>query len=118
MTDSAHRNLRVWKEARALSLSIYRVTSSFPMTERFGLTQQIRRSTTSVGANIAEGYGRSGKKEFKNFLSIARGSAKETEYFLLLAKDLGFLSETEAAGLICRYEGLCAGLAALAKQVG
>ncbi len=115
--DSAYRQLRVWQEAHALSLDVYRITAPFPANERFGLTQQIRRSTISVGANIAEGYGRAGKKEFKNFLSIARGSAKETEYFLLLAKDLGFLSETEAATLICRYEGLCAGLAALAKKI-
>jgi four helix bundle protein len=61
----------------------------------YGLTSQLRRSATSIGANIAEGCGRRSDGEFARFLQIARGSASETEYHLLLAKDLKFMSEKD-----------------------
>ena len=65
--------------------------TSFPSDERFGLTAQLRRSAASVPTNIAEGCGREGERELARFLSIAAGSASETEYHLLLALDLGYL---------------------------
>ena len=75
-----------------LTLEVYRATASFPNDERYGLTSQLRRSCASVPANIAEGCGRKGDAELARFMQIAMGSASETEYHLLLAKDLGLLN--------------------------
>src|SRR5438067_11830225 len=86
------RDLKVWEKAHKLTIEIYRATSSFPAEERYGLTSQIRRSSASIRANIAEGCGRRGHGDFQRFLQIAMGSASELQYHLLLAKDLGFIS--------------------------
>jgi len=83
--------LKVWEKAHQLTLEVYRATASFPREEAYGLTSQIRRASSSIGANLAEGCGRSGDTEFARFCSTARGSASELEYHLLLAKDLQFL---------------------------
>lgn len=93
------RNLKVWSKAHELSILIYRRTSAFPRDEIYGLTSQIRRAAVSIGANIAEGCGRRSDGEMQRFLQIARGSASEVEYHLLLAKDLGFLSPADFRGL-------------------
>ncbi len=87
------RNLKVWKLAHELTLSVYEMTAVFPKAEMFGLTSQIRRASASIGANIAEGCGRRGDPELSRFLQIAMGSASELEYHLLLARDLKMLSE-------------------------
>ena len=87
------RNLRVWQEAHQLTLQIYRATAKFPREELYGLTSQIRRCSTSMGANIAEGCGKRGNNEFQRYLVIASGSASELDYELLLAKDLEYLSD-------------------------
>jgi len=71
------RDLDVWQHARDLTLKVYRVTESFPASERFGLTAQIRRAAVSVTANIAEGCGRRTDCEFARFLDIAMGSASD-----------------------------------------
>lgn len=86
--------LRVWEEAHAVVRLIYRHTAGFPKDEMFGLTQQIRRAAVSIPANIAEGFGRGGKIEFRRFLRISRGSAYELEYLILLSRDVGYLEET------------------------
>ena len=86
------RDLKVWAKAHDLTLRVYALTRTFPREELYGLTSQIRRSTASVGTNIAEGCGRRSDGEFGRFLQIARGSACEVEYQLLLAKDLGLMS--------------------------
>jgi len=93
--NKGFRQLVAWQKAHALTVKIYQVTRDFPREELFALTSQIRRSSSSVGANLAEGYSREHKKEYLHFLSIARGSLAETENFLLLAKDLGYLGEGE-----------------------
>ena len=85
------RQLKVWEKAHALTLGIYQVTSQFPREELFGITSQVRRSSASIAANIAEGCGRTGDGDFHRFLNIAAGSAVEVEYFLLLARDLKFV---------------------------
>jgi four helix bundle protein len=72
---------------------VYRITKNFPKEEQFGITSQIRRSASSVAANIAEGKGRKTTKDFIRFLIIARGSNEETKYFLMLGKDLQYLNE-------------------------
>jgi len=85
------KQLKVWQKAHRLVLNVYRHTRGFPLDERFGLTAHLLRSAVSVPSNIAEGCGREGDKDLARFLSIAAGSASETEYQLLLARDLGFL---------------------------
>ncbi|HEY6765482.1 MAG TPA: four helix bundle protein [Candidatus Sulfotelmatobacter sp.] len=85
------RSLKVWAKAHEITLAVYDLTRRFPREELFGLTSQLRRSAASVGANIAEGCGRRSDGEMCRFLQIARGSASELEYHLLLAHDLRML---------------------------
>ncbi len=87
--------LKVWEKSHRLTLDIYRVTIKFPKEELYGLTSQIRKSCASIATNITEGCGRETSNEMKRFLFIAMGSASETEYHLLLAKDLGYLSASD-----------------------
>ena len=89
------RDLKVWTKAHDLTLNVYRSTRAFPKEEMYGLTSQIRRASASIGANIAEGCGRRSDPEMKRFVQIARGSASELEYHLLLAKDLQLLTVEE-----------------------
>ena len=86
------RELKVWQEAHQLTLHVYRDTAGFPKDEMYGLTSQIRRSSVSIPANIAEGCGRSGDAELGRFLQIGMGSASELEYPLPLARDLNYLN--------------------------
>ena len=86
------KRLEVWKKSHSLTLEIYRITSRFPRSELYGLTSQIRRSASSVPANIAEGCGRYGNAELTRFLRIAMGSASELEYHILLAHDLNYIA--------------------------
>lgn len=90
-----YRELEVWQVARLFVAEIYVATSSFPTSEQFGLTSQIRRAAVSVPANIAEGYGRQSPKAYGQFLRIAKGSVNEVETLLILANDMKFLSEVE-----------------------
>lgn len=85
------RTLKVWEKAHEITLSTYKCTLSFPRQEVYGLVSQLRRATSSIAANIAEGCGCDGSREFARFLEIALRSASETEYHLLLARDLGYL---------------------------
>jgi four helix bundle protein len=87
------KQFKVWKKAHEMVLSTYGLTAAFPKEEMYGLTSQLRRSAASIGANIAEGCGRRSDNEMCRFLQIARGSACEIEYHLLLARDLRYLSE-------------------------
>jgi four helix bundle protein len=88
-------NLEVWKIAHQLTLEVYKTTQGFPKNEEFGLTSQVRRSASSIPTNIIEGQARQHKKEFVQFLYIAKGSLEETNYHLFLAKDLGYITELE-----------------------
>jgi len=85
------KELKVWQKAHRFVIDVYRHSRSFPADERFGLTAHLRKSATSVPSNIAEGCGREGERELARFLSIAAGSASESEYQLLLARDLDYL---------------------------
>ncbi len=89
------RELKVWEKAHRLTLGVYKASQSFPRDETYGLTSQIRRSSISVSANIAEGCGRDGDAELGRFLQIAMGSASELDYHLLLARDLNLLSRSD-----------------------
>jgi len=85
-----YEDLIAWQKAHALVLDIYSITTSFPKHELFSLTSQIRRSATSVPANIVEGFGRWSDKEKIRFYNIAQASLKETHYHLRLAHDLTY----------------------------
>jgi four helix bundle protein len=89
------RQLKVWEKSHQLALTIYRFTASFPREETYGLASQIRRAASSIPSNIAEGCGRDGDPELARFCIIARGSASELEYALLLARDLMLLSSND-----------------------
>ena len=89
------RQFKVWQKSHQLTVKAYKVTTKFPKDELYGLTSQIRRSSASVSANIAEGCGRRGDAELARFLQIAMGSASELEYHLLLAKDLELIADLD-----------------------
>lgn len=90
--EKGFRKLVVWQKAYVLSLEIYRVSKYFPKNEQYGLVSQIKRASTSVSSNIAEGYERQHRKEYIHFLMIAKGSLGEVETCLLFARDLGYIS--------------------------
>ena len=98
------KDLEIWKFSREFCTNIYSVTSSFPDFEKFGLTNQLRRASVSIPANIAEGCSRSSNKDFARFLEIAIGSAYEVETHLLIASDLGFLKSDDLNLLIIKLE--------------
>ena len=99
MTIKTYRDLEVWNKAMDLVEQVYRLTSSFPTDERFGLSSQIRRAAVSVPANIAEGHGRLHRKEYVHHLSVARGSLMEVETHLTIAARLQLISREEAVPL-------------------
>ncbi len=92
--------LKVWGKAHRLVLAVYRATAQFPRTELYELTRQLRRASASIPANIAEGCGRTGEAELVRFLNIAMGSASETEYHFLLARDLQLLPRADYERLV------------------
>ena len=89
------RQLKVWEKAHHLTLGIYKLTKNFPKEELYGLTTQMRRSSASIAANIAEGCGRNSDADFCRFLIIALGSGSELEYQLLLSHDLGLIGDKD-----------------------
>lgn len=99
-----YKDLDVFKGGYELSLCIYKLTTSYPKHEIYGMTSQIRRAAVSVSLNIAEGYGRKSKDEFKRFLRISLGSVNETETLLELSRDLGYVEEAKCEKLIEQYE--------------
>ena len=89
------KELIVWQKSRCLVNDIYKLTQKFPVDEKFGLTQQIRRAAVSIPSNIAEGSGRGTNNDFLHFIDIANGSAFEVETQLYLALDLEYISQSE-----------------------
>ena len=88
-----YKDLKVWEKAHHFTLSVYEVSKSFPKDELYSLTNQLRRSASSIPANIAEGCGKNTQPEFAHYLNISLGSANESEYFLILSKDLKYLAQ-------------------------
>ncbi len=111
------RELKVWEKAHELTLSIYRATSTFPKDELYGLISQLRRASMSIPTNIAEGCGRGSDADFAHFLQIAMGSACETEYELVLSRDLGYLSQEHYSGLQDSLEEVKRMISALLKTL-
>jgi four helix bundle protein len=95
----SYRDLEVWQLAIAFVKDIYLATERFPSLENYGLTHQIRKAAISIPSNIAEGQFRDSTREFKQFLSIALGSAAEIETQLIISKEIGYLSSEEMESL-------------------
>lgn len=108
------QDLIVWQKAHEFVLSVYRSTESFPKKEVYGLTSQFRRAAVSIPANIAEGFRKTGKSDKYRFLNIAQGSLEECRYYLILAKDLGYIDSTE---LISQLEEVSRLLNAYSKSI-
>jgi len=106
-----YHKLKVWEKSHALAMDVHRIAGGFPRVEGIALNGQLRRAVLSIPANIAEGAGKSGNSEFRRFLKIALGSAVETDYHLLAARDLGLL---EAA----IYEDLSARTIEVRRMLG
>lgn len=96
MKTNSFEDLIIWQKAYKLVLEIYKLTASFPKKELYGLTQQIRRAAISIPSNIAEGYGRQFRKEYKQFLSIAYGSLCELRTQIHLSIDLKYIEAPDA----------------------
>ncbi len=112
-----YKELKVWAKAHEVTLSIYKTSKSFPKDEIYSLTNQLRRASASIPANIAEGCGKNTQLDFANFLNIALGSANETEYFLILSKDLGYLMDGDFLKLSDNINEIKAMLISLIQKV-
>ena len=93
-----YKQIKVWQKSFALTLRVYKQTESFPKHELYGLISQIRRAAVSIPSNIAEGTAKTSDKDFARFLETSLGSAFEVECQMLLAKDLGYISDSELGG--------------------
>jgi four helix bundle protein len=112
-----YRDLQVWEKAHKLTLAIYQGTCDFPREERFGLTSQIRRSSASIPANLAEGCGRRSDGEMARFIQISMGSGSELSCHLLLARDLDLLKDTEYSRLNSDLEEVMRMLSSLSQKI-
>jgi four helix bundle protein len=106
-----YHKLKVWEKSHTLAMEVHRIAGGFPRVEGVALTGQLRRAVLSIPANIAEGAGKSGNSEFRRFLNIALGSAVETDYHLLAARDLGLLE-------LAVYEDLSARTVEVRRMLG
>lgn len=111
------KNLEVWQLAHRLRVAVYDLVVDFPREELYGLRSQVTRAAGSIAANIAEGCGRNGDKEFARFLDIAMGSATELECHLLCARDRGFVKNDALTDFTAELDRLQRMIAALTRSV-
>ena len=100
MQVKSYKDLIVWQKAMDLVEMVYRATKTFPKEELYGLTNQLRRAVVSIPSNIAEGQARKSTAEFRNFLSIARGSLAEVETQLLIARRLSYINQQKLGAIL------------------
>ena len=112
-----YKDLKVWEKAHEFTLRVYEITKLFPKEEIYCLTSQIRRASSSIPANIAEGCGKNSQLDFAKFLNISLGSANEAEYYLILSKDLKYLKIEDYDILIKTINEIKAMLIALITKV-
>ena len=112
-----HRKLLVWKKSIELVILIYRITGTYPKSEQFGLTSQMRRAAVSVPSNLAEGAARKGKKEFKQFLNIAQGSISELDTQMEVSHRLDYITKEDYANLLQKLTEISKMLYGLAKTL-
>jgi four helix bundle protein len=96
----SHRDLMVWQRSIKLVTAIYEISRCFPDAERYGLTSQLTRAAISVPANIAEGNARGPRRDYAQFVSVARGSLAEAETYLIIAVELGYITESQLASTL------------------
>jgi four helix bundle protein len=113
----SYRDLLVWQKGIDLVVEAYRLTSSFPKTETYGLVSQIRRAATSIPANISEGFGRGSRKEYVQFLTVAQGSLKELETHFIVAERLSYLATTQTTKLLSQTDELGRMLGSLIRKL-
>lgn len=99
-----YKNFQVWQKSHQLTLDVYKVVRNFPKEEMFGLTSQMKRASSSIPMNIAEGCGRNSNRDFARFLIISFGSANELEYQIILSIDLNFISFEQGQILLIQIE--------------
>ena len=114
---SDYKKLKVWEDAHQFTVDIYNITRKFPNNEQYGLTSQIRRSASSIPTNIVECCGQLDNGNLIRFLGIAKGSAFETEYQLLLAKDLNYITNEEYKFLMAKIQSIIRRLTNLIKSL-
>ena len=113
----SYEDLRVWSLGVGLAEAVYQTTAAFPDDERFGLTSQVRRAAVSIPSNIAEGWGRGFRADYRRFVLTARGSLYEVETQLLIAHRLGYVSADDARALRDRTQALSRQLHALVRSL-
>ena len=113
----SYRDLEVWKLSIDLVKQVYQVTQNFPVSEKFGLINQIRRAAVSIPSNIAEGQGRNSTKEFKRFLAISLGSLAELETQLIIAKEIEYLTQYGLDALLSPLDRIRKMIKGLAKGI-
>ena len=115
--SGSYRELRVWQQAMKLTVAVYRMTETFPRSELYGLTSQVRRAAVSVPSNIAEGKGHRTDREFSAFLFHARGSLLEVETQVSLAQELEYVSEETASALLAQTAAVGSALTGLINSM-
>jgi four helix bundle protein len=115
--NKPHKKLNAWSDAVDLAQQIYKVTERFPSSEQFGLTSQIRRAAVSIPSNLGEGAARQTKKEFLNFLHIAKGSLSELDTQLEIARRLEYLDQARWETLDERLERIDCMLSGLVRSL-
>lgn len=112
-----YKDLKVWEKAHQFTLFVYETSKSFPKEELYALVSQLRRAASSIPANIAEGCGKNSPAEFAHYLNIALGSANESEYFLILSKDLKYIKQEEFENMALVINEIKAMLISLINKV-
>lgn len=117
MQVKSYKDLIVWQKSMDLVALVYQATKTFPKEELYGLTNQVRRAVVSIPSNIAEGQARQSAAEFKNFLSIARGSLAEVETQLLIAKRLNYLPQEQLTAIMALHQEVSKMIPALMSKL-
>jgi four helix bundle protein len=112
-----YKELKVWEKAHKFTLSVYEASKTLPKDELYSLTNHLRRAASSIPANIAEGSGKNTQAEFAHFLNVALGSANESEYFLILSRDLNYLDQNKISELYNSVNEIKAMLISLINKV-
>lgn len=115
--NRSHKNLDVWQEGVVLATLTYKITESFPKSEIYGITSQMRRAAVSISSNIAEGAARTSQKEFLQFLNIANGSLSELDTQFDIALSLGYMTQHARNDIDVKIESVAAKLSGLIRSV-
>lgn len=112
-----HKDLEVWKLSMELVSDVYKITKQFPKEELFGITNQIRRAAVSIPANIAEGAGRHGLGELKQFIGISKGSLSELETLMIISKNLDYVNDEDFGIITLKLTSIFRMLSGLTKSI-